>query len=293
MSVSTLASFEYLERLPGTTFRRLYQQPSTALAIFRRMLPHLGTWLFSSSHAAMLTGNSQDICYGTSLHEQTSATRRYRTLGSSQEQEVRESQATSRNVLTRRRERDQSLSLLSRLHIVTITAPTREDNQTVTLTKNFCTSLRLALSGGGEQQSFGIPSHDSPVAGVDVEFLDKHARDQWEDILHFVVNSVGNAMRLSGAGPTQPVRQLLEAGKLVATGKRAGGGITQAGFSFLLQEVNAQVWTLLLLWIENAEKVGGLTIVVLWRLTGVDGLGIRRRSFIPVHARIPRIEPGV
>jgi transcription initiation factor TFIIH subunit 4 len=43
MSVSTLASFEYLERLPGTTFRRLYQQPSTALAIFRRMLPHLGT----------------------------------------------------------------------------------------------------------------------------------------------------------------------------------------------------------------------------------------------------------
>lgn len=33
---------DYLERLPGTTFRRLYQQPSTAFAIFRRMLPHLG-----------------------------------------------------------------------------------------------------------------------------------------------------------------------------------------------------------------------------------------------------------
>lgn len=45
MPVSTLASFEYLERLPGTTFRRLYQQPSTSLAIFRRMLPHLGMQL--------------------------------------------------------------------------------------------------------------------------------------------------------------------------------------------------------------------------------------------------------
>ena len=33
---------DYLERLPGTTFRRLYQQPSTAFAIFRRMLPHMG-----------------------------------------------------------------------------------------------------------------------------------------------------------------------------------------------------------------------------------------------------------
>lgn len=32
---------EYLERLPGTTFKKLYQQPSTTFAIFRRMLPHL------------------------------------------------------------------------------------------------------------------------------------------------------------------------------------------------------------------------------------------------------------
>lgn len=41
MSISSQRSFEYLEQLPGTTFKRLYKQPSTALAIFRRMLPHL------------------------------------------------------------------------------------------------------------------------------------------------------------------------------------------------------------------------------------------------------------
>lgn len=35
--------FDYLEGLPGTVFFKLYQQPSTALAIFRRMLPDLGT----------------------------------------------------------------------------------------------------------------------------------------------------------------------------------------------------------------------------------------------------------
>ena len=45
MSMSAgLQLADYLERLPGTTFRRLYQQPSTAFAIFRRMLPHLGRW---------------------------------------------------------------------------------------------------------------------------------------------------------------------------------------------------------------------------------------------------------
>lgn len=35
-------SFDYLESLPGTVFYKLYQQPATALAIFRRMLPDLG-----------------------------------------------------------------------------------------------------------------------------------------------------------------------------------------------------------------------------------------------------------
>lgn len=53
MSVSPAPSLqlaEYLEKLPGTTFRKLYQQPSTAFAIFRRMLPHLGMSLGWESH---------------------------------------------------------------------------------------------------------------------------------------------------------------------------------------------------------------------------------------------------
>jgi transcription initiation factor TFIIH subunit 4 len=155
-----------------------------------------------------------------------------------------------------RREKDKALSLLSRLHIVDIPAPSREDPQTVSLTKNFSSSLRLALTGGGEHQSFGVPSSDSTVEGVDTVFLDEYARDQWEGILHYVVNSVGEGRGHGGPGPTNTVKQLLEAGKLVSKGRHSGGGITTDGFSFLLQEVNAQVWTLLLLWIENAEQVG-------------------------------------
>lgn len=42
MASATSRPLEYLEGLPGTTFFKLYQQPSTALAIFRRMLPDLG-----------------------------------------------------------------------------------------------------------------------------------------------------------------------------------------------------------------------------------------------------------
>lgn len=42
MAAASSRSFEYLEGLPGTVFYKLYQQPATALAIFRRMLPDLG-----------------------------------------------------------------------------------------------------------------------------------------------------------------------------------------------------------------------------------------------------------
>ncbi len=134
------------------------------------------------------------------------------------------------------------------------------------LTDNFRSSLRLALTGGGEHQSFGVPSNDT-VGGVDIAFLDEYAREQWEGILHYVVNSVGEGMRNNGQeGPTASVKQLLEAGKLVTKGRHSCGGITQAGFSFLLQEVNAQVWTLLLLWIENADQVNSRLLYCVWEL---------------------------
>ena len=143
--------------------------------------------------------------------------------------------------------------MLRTLHMVTITAG-KDSPQVVALTPNFSSSLRLALTGGGDHQSFGVPSSDQATGDVDTRLLDDYARAQWEGILHYVVNSVGVAAQHEAQGPTAAVKQLLEAGNLVTRG-RHHGGITQAGFSFLLQEVNAQVWTLLLLWIENAEKV--------------------------------------
>jgi transcription initiation factor TFIIH subunit 4 len=127
----------------------------------------------------------------------------------------------------------------------------------LTLTPNFATSLRLALTGGGDHQSFGVPSTDTENDSIDIAFLDDYARSQWEGILHYVVNSGVNGMQQGSSYPEANVRQLLELGRLVDAkkGRNPGMGITQAGFTFLLQEVNAQVWALLLLWIENAESM--------------------------------------
>lgn len=69
MSAST-RPFDYLEQLPGTTFNKLYRQPSAALAIFRRMLPDLGEW-----HARFIPGSadrhSKMLRHGPALHERS------------------------------------------------------------------------------------------------------------------------------------------------------------------------------------------------------------------------------
>jgi hypothetical protein len=71
MAASTSRPLEYLEGLPGMTFNKLYQQPSTALAIFRRMLPDLG--IRSSPHVDRSfetdTENSEMLRHGTALFE--------------------------------------------------------------------------------------------------------------------------------------------------------------------------------------------------------------------------------
>ncbi|KAL9483883.1 hypothetical protein ACSS6W_002672 [Trichoderma asperelloides] len=209
---------EYLERLPGTTFKKLYQQPSTAFAIFRRMLPHLAKtfvmrMLFMPNP---MTLNDLDVWVKPEAKPK----------------------------------KDQSLSILRGLHIVQISAPSKEKPQEIQLMSNFKRSLRLALTGGGNHNSFGVPSSLLIPPEIDLLFLDRYARKKWEDVLHFVVSSVGYKSVGDGSGPNKGVKELLIAGRLVDRRPNGGLGITQAGFTFLLQEANAQVWTLLLLWLD-------------------------------------------
>ncbi|KAI0011540.1 transcription factor Tfb2 [Xylariaceae sp. FL0662B] len=214
MSVNNNNSLsQYLEQLPGTTFRKLYQQPSTAFAIFRRMLPHLAKTIVM----AILYSPTSFLLVDLDVWVKPSSSR----------------------------EKDQAIAILRSLHII--------QPQSLTLTANFKNSLRLALEGGGDHNSFGVPSTQPVSSEVDQAFLDKYARKKWDDILHFVVNAVGFGSAEKGTnGPKQSVKDLLLGGRLV---ERRGPtlNITQAGFTFLLQEANAQVWTLLLLWLEAAD----------------------------------------
>ncbi|OBR11008.1 transcription factor tfb2 [Colletotrichum higginsianum IMI 349063] len=230
MSVSSGQSLQladYLEKLPGTTFRKLYLQPSTAFAIFRRMIPPLAKTIVMAILYMPKPMLLEDLDVWVKPES--------------------------------RRQKDQAISTLRSLHILQITVPSKERPQEMQLTTNFKSSLRLALEGGGTHNSFGVPSSLPVPPEITVPFLDRYARRKWEDILHYIVNTV-NPGGADLGGPKSSVKNLLVAGQLV---RRQGSavGITQAGFTFLLQEANAQVWTLLLLWLEatdHAEDAAGM-----------------------------------
>ncbi|KAL8835551.1 MAG: hypothetical protein Q9170_003284 [Blastenia crenularia] len=222
MSASSIRSFEYLESLPGTVFNRLYKQPSTALAIFRRMLPHLAKSLVMAFLYIRRPFSVADL-----------------------DTWVRPGS---------RREADAAIDLLERLQILKRTLDPGKPRSFI-LTDPFASSLRQALTGGGNHKSFGVPSDVDPKEIVTPAQLDDFARKQWEGILGYMVGSTGIGLRNEGANLSPSVKHLLQYGGLVDVRGRSAD-ITQDGFAFVLQEVNAQVWTILVLYLENADNLG-------------------------------------
>jgi transcription initiation factor TFIIH subunit 4 len=149
-------------------------------------------------------------------------------------------------------EKEKSLSVLQQLHIVS----TKNDDNGQTyyeLVPKFARSLRQALEGSGTHRSFGVPSSQPDPNKVSIAFLDEYARNQWENILFYMV---GSTVGLSTSGAQgrdldNGTKRLLQLGNYITS----GGKITREGFSFVLQETNAQVWSLLIVYLRNAPSV--------------------------------------
>lgn len=151
------------------------------------------------------------------------------------------------------REKDNAISLLERLHVLS-SATNPGKGRAYSLTNPFASSLRQALTGGGNHKSFGVPCNTPGKDPVSIAELDAFARRQWEGVLGYMVGSAGVNVVDEGVRLSTGVKTLLEAGGLVTNrGKRVE--ITQEGFAFILQEVNAQVWTVLIYYLDNAPQV--------------------------------------
>lgn len=221
-STASQRALDYLEQLPGTTFTKLYQQPSTALAIFRRMLPHL----------------AKTIVMGMLYMPTPFAAR---DLENWVKPDTDSTQA-----------RDRAVSILTRLRIL-FEQQGKDGRPSYILAPAFAKALRLALTGGGNHRSFGVPSTEPEKAPVTVEFLDTFARKQWEAILYYVVGSANSSLT-GEVDISAGTKQLLQKGMFVAM-KNRQAFITKQGFEFLLQEINAQVWTLLIVYLEVSAEL--------------------------------------
>ncbi|KAL4937974.1 hypothetical protein BDV06DRAFT_201924 [Aspergillus oleicola] len=228
MAAAPSRPFDYLESLPGTVFLKLYQQPSTALAIFRRMLPDLAKCF------VMALLYLKDPLPAADL----------------------EIWVRSESL----KERDSALSILGRLHILSNTT-TANNVRAYMVTDPFAASLRQALTGAEQTQSFGVLYQLPNEESVSIAHLDEYARSQWEGVLGYMVGTSGLGIQRD-ANLSKGVKQLLQAGHLVEIRDRRVE-ITQDGFAFVLQDVGTQVWHILILYVESAEAIGMNSVEVL------------------------------
>ncbi|GAA5843796.1 hypothetical protein JCM5353_001943 [Sporobolomyces roseus] len=271
----SFALYSFLDRLSPIMFQRLYQSSSSVLSIFR-LLPitarHLVLnllWLSTVPSSIPGGGRRREVDSPMSENEdeeeEEEEGRSEITLGEmAMWVRERKSDGGDKN---ERRHLNTSLSALKRLHILEPELNEDEeeeggnvvnDSTVFVLNGQFRTSMRQALTGGGKPGAFGKPVEEEFRAiedddRVTIHFLDQHAETQWETIQHFMVNY---------ADPTRPkpsdkVLQLLYQSGLMHSETRSlrSMRITSKGFQFLLEDVNTQLWDLLLTYLESSEDL--------------------------------------
>lgn len=140
----------------------------------------------------------------------------------------------------------ESLKRLKALHLI-------DEDSTgshIRLHPTFRQNFRDCLIGSQAPDAFGNLS-TSPDPNITISFLDSFASKKWETILHFMVGTDATQ------NPSTSVLSLLRQGGLMeGLGNRAQSlKITNVGFQFLLQDVNAQIWTLLLQYLNLTQDL--------------------------------------
>ncbi|KRZ99587.1 RNA polymerase II transcription factor B subunit 2 [Debaryomyces fabryi] len=140
-----------------------------------------------------------------------------------------------------------SLKRLKALHLI------EEDNSGshIRLHPIFRQNFRDCLTGSQARNAFGNLSTIRDEHDVSIKFLDSFALQKWESILHFMV---GTELSVT---PSNSVLSLLKLGGLMEGSTKGGNrlNITNSGFQFLLQDINAQIWTLLLQYLNLTQDL--------------------------------------
>lgn len=225
----SIQTWEYLSTLRGVELHRLYRSPPSALAVFRKLLSPLAKqFVLSILYSPRPTPVKDIELFVNPSHTQA---------------------------------RQLALEQLKRYHI--IRESTTRLGRCISLVPDFARSLRSVLCGSNLNHAFGQPTTPPLADQVTIDDLDYYAREQWEGILGYMVGSTSLAELQDDTNgpPPQPSRgiiSLLQEGHLISVhGTNSRGisaSITKEGFAFVLRDINTQIWALLFLYVQSAEK---------------------------------------
>jgi len=107
------------------------------------------------------------------------------------------------------------------------------------------------LRRSGTSVSFGVPAEsDEKRSAPSIDALDAYALERWETVLHYMVSSGTGQTPVK---PSQGVLFLLQRNGLMAM-NQGQLQITSSGFQFLLHTPHAQLWELLLQYLQMVEE---------------------------------------
>jgi transcription initiation factor TFIIH subunit 4 len=145
-----------------------------------------------------------------------------------------------------------------------------EDAGVLNLSHPFKMGLRRALQGTTTNESGDAKMAVATVDRMDPKQLDRYAHECFDSVLHFIVGSSlskplsQSLLRLlvsSGLMSHHPSHETLTSSKTKLQVQEMR--ITNKGFQFLLEDTHAQVWRLVLQYVELSEQLGLNVIDVL------------------------------
>ncbi|XP_049788283.1 general transcription factor IIH subunit 4 [Schistocerca cancellata] len=118
------------------------------------------------------------------------------------------------------------------------------------LNTTFKKYLKVALLGGGRPWSMSS-TLEADSKPRDIPYLDSYANERWECVLHYMVGS----QQQEGIS-ADAVRILLHAGLMKRDEADGSPVITRDGFQFLLLDTASQVWYFILQYLDTVETRG-------------------------------------
>lgn len=273
---------QYIGTLPSMVKLRLYSKSSSSLSVFR-LLPSLGKFLVMSLLFQGFENDNQDDEEEDYDMEEDDITKSKSSSNIKPPllKELQKWVIGQPGYL----EFYKTVRILEQLGIFVVTdrdvqqtnrnlfSNTADESGRVKLNTVFQTALREAIVSGDVHNSFGSLKKNIPIEDlINEEELDKYAAEKWETILHFMVGTPGMK------SPDDTVLKLLIHGQLMMeVGTESNNSIfsktnnddedndpkqfqrvaelkiTNHGFQFLLQEINVQIWSLLLQYLKMSE----------------------------------------